>query len=254
MSQTIWTQCEGASSLGLYEGAAWRVVQSQQLVGTRKLVDSDDEHELLEELIDQHKPAQPRGPGFGGLHYLFATTFRYPPLRYGSRFGTRAEPSIWYGAETLPTALAEVAYYRLLFLAGTAAPLTPLMVELCAFQAVLRSDRAVDLTAGRFSAHAQEISSPVRYDLAQALGRAMRADGVALFRYRSARDPQRGVNVGAFSPGVFRRKEPCNFKIWNCVVVRDAVEFSRKDFLEKGRYRFERADFLVDGQLPSPAV
>lgn len=28
--------------------------------------------------------------------------------------GTRLERSLWYGAETLPTALVEVAYYRLL--------------------------------------------------------------------------------------------------------------------------------------------
>jgi hypothetical protein len=254
MSPNIWTQCAGASSVGRYEGDAWRVVESQRLVGTRKLVDSEDEHELLEQLIDDVKPAPPRGAGFEGLHYLLATSFRYPPLRYGSRFGTRGEPGIWYGAEEIRTALAEVAYYRLLFLEGTAAKLPTLMVELTAFQARLATDRAVDLTVGAFAAHRAAISSPSRYDATQALGRAMREDAVVLFRYASARDAEGGACIGLLSPRAFARKQPSNFKQWHAVVDRRGVEVARKDFVEKGWFRFPREQFLVDGALPSPAI
>ena len=254
MSQSIWTQCGAASNLQAYERDAWRVVQSQQLVGTRKLVDSEDEHELLEHLIDGAKPPVSRGPGFEGLHYLLSTSFRYPPLRYGSRFGTRADPGIWYGGEDLHTVLAEVAYYRLVFLDGSAADMTPLMVELWAFQASIRTERAIDLTGDAFREFHAALFSKVVYDAPQALGHDMRDDDVVLFRYQSARDPRGGANLGVFSPTAFAAKVPFNFKTWHCVVMRDAVEFSRKDFMEKERTQFERTTFEVDGRIPAPAT
>ena len=94
------------------------MVESQHLFSTRKLVDSEAEHRVLEELIEGHKPKGERG-----LHFLLATPFRYPPLPHGSRFGTRGQHGIWYGAVEQRTAFAESAYYRLLFLEGTAADL-----------------------------------------------------------------------------------------------------------------------------------
>ena len=87
---------------------------------------------LLEQLIEDVKP--PSGPP-PGLHWLLFTPFRYPPLRHGSRFGTRAERGIWYGSRTRATAFAEKAYYLLLFLDGTAADLTPLETDVSIFQA-----------------------------------------------------------------------------------------------------------------------
>jgi hypothetical protein len=91
------------------------------VTSTRKLVDSDDEQQVLEGLIDTAKPPWPTGRRFVGLHYLLATPFRHPPLRYGSRFGTRRERGIFYCAEEQATVLAEKAYYVLLFLEGTEA-------------------------------------------------------------------------------------------------------------------------------------
>ena len=119
MSRSIWMQCAGSSERSLTLDA-WRVVESQYVVSTRKLVDSDEEQRLLEELIDGVKPPTPEGPEFRGLHYLLFTPFRHPPLRYGSRSGTTSERGIWYGSESRHTAFAEVAYYRLLFFEGTA--------------------------------------------------------------------------------------------------------------------------------------
>lgn len=57
------------------------------------------------------------------IHYLIFTPFRYPPLKYGSRFGRAFEPSLWYGSLQLKTAFAEVAYYRLRFFHDTEANL-----------------------------------------------------------------------------------------------------------------------------------
>ncbi|HYZ89810.1 MAG TPA: RES family NAD+ phosphorylase, partial [Myxococcales bacterium] len=108
------------------------MVEAQFRNSTRKLVDSDAEQELLEELIDR-RAKLPVPEGFEGLHYLLYTPFRHPPLRNGSRFGTRLERGILYGARELPTAFAEVAYYRLVFLDGPAIDLGELHLELTAF-------------------------------------------------------------------------------------------------------------------------
>jgi len=89
MSSSIWTQCAGDSRLRSLDVDAWRVVEAQHQVSTRKLVDTAAEQSLLEELIDGVKPPDRTG---GALHYLLATPFRYPPLRHGSRFGGAINP------------------------------------------------------------------------------------------------------------------------------------------------------------------
>jgi hypothetical protein len=224
------------------------VVESQHLFSTRKLVDSEAEHQVLEELIEDQKPKGERG-----LHFLLATPFRYPPLPHGSRFGTRGQDGIWYGAEEQRTAFAESAYYRLLFLEGTAAELSPLMVEVSTFQASWRTERGVDLTRAPFAAHEAEISSPRRYEASQALGREMREAGVEAFRYRSARDRRRGVNVGLFVSSVFGARRPGVPETWNCVASRQSVEFVKKDVFRRAAFTFPRSDFEVERVLPAPA-
>jgi RES domain len=252
MSSSIWMHCEGASRLQLLQLTPWRVVESQHQVSTRKLVDSAAEQELLETLVDRVKPAVTVG---GRLHYLLSTPFRYPPLRHGSRFGSRQERGLWYGAEEPRTAFAEVAYYRLLFLEGTRASLDAVMTELSAFTVRMRSDRSVQLDQPPFAEHAEAISSPVSYAASQALGREMREAGVELFSFRSARDAQGGRNVGAFTPAVFHAAKPQHFQRWHCTATREAVECVRNDFTgERTVHAYARAQFLVDGVLPRPGV
>jgi hypothetical protein len=233
---------------------AWRVVEAQHRISTRKLVDSDAEQQVLEELIDAGKPPLPAEPAFRGLHYLLATPFRYPPLRHGSRFGTRWERGIWYGARAPRSAFAESAYYRLLFLAGTTAELEPIMLDLSLFSADVRTATGVDLRAAPFAEHQAVISSPISYRDSQQLGGDMRRDGVAAFLYRSARDRRGGTNVGVFTPETFARPLPSPPQTWHCVASHDAVEVTKRDVFTRQTLRFPREDFLVDGALPAPAV
>ncbi|MDI7027707.1 RES family NAD+ phosphorylase, partial [Pseudomonas aeruginosa] len=74
----------------------------------------------LEELLESSKPPVPADAE--PLHYLLKTPFRYPPLRWGSRFGRRHEPSLFYAALKLETAMAESAYYRCVLWSGMAVP------------------------------------------------------------------------------------------------------------------------------------
>jgi hypothetical protein len=251
MSSSIWTRCAGASEIHALRLSPWRAVEAQHLVSTRKLVDSAAEQELLEELIDRVKPPDPTR---GKVHYLLATPFRYPPLPHGSRFGARRERGIWYGSESKRTMFAEVAYYRLVFLAGTSADLGLVTTQLTAFNVRAHSLRGIDLARAPFDAHRRAIASPIRYAATQALGTAMRAAGVELFRYPSARDAPGGVNVGVFSPGVFGGAKPRSLETWHCTATRQSVELAKRDYFARERFEFPRDDFLISGTLPVPAV
>jgi hypothetical protein len=255
MSPSIWTRCAASFRPRKIELLAWRVVESQHVISTRKLVDSDEEQRLLEELIDEVKPPLPPDPAFRGLQYLLFTPFRHPPLRHGSRFGTRTERGIWYGSKELRTCLAEVAYYRLLFLEGTTAELGTLTVELTAFTVPIRARRGADLTRPPFRPHENAISSRVSYAASQPLGAEMRAAGIDAFLFVSARATQRGTNLGLFTPA-FSSKRPRRFETWICSADRSKVELAQKSLLRTRTQRmaFAREDFVVEGRLPAPAT
>ena len=250
MSSSIWTLCAGDSEIRPLRLEPWRAVESQHQVATRRLVDTDDEQRVLERLIDGAKPPDPTR---GRLHYLLATPFRYPPLRHGSRFGRRSERGIWYGAETLRAAFAEVAYYRLVFLEGTAADLAPIQTGLTTFRARVRAERGVDLTAPPFSAHEAALASPDSYQATQDLGTDVRAAGVQALRYRSARDRAGGNGVAVLDPAAFGNRLPRDFQSWHCVATPALVEVASRGWFDREVLAFDRADFLVGGRLPTPS-
>jgi len=253
MPSPIWTRCAGSSRVRALSARPFRLVEAQHLTSTRKLVDSAEEQGALESLLERAKPPLPAGPEFAGLHFLLTTSFRYPPLAHGSRFATRFERSLWYGSRTRLTAFAEAAYYRLVFLEGTAADLGRLDVEVSAFRVAVRTARGIDLTQPPFDEFEARISSPLRYDESQALGAALREAGVEAIRYRSARARDGGANVALFTPRAFAAKRPEAFETWTCCATKERIEFQRKDFFERAVVSFERAQFLVGGTLPAPA-
>jgi len=253
MPSPIWTLCAGSSRIRPLQGRPFRLVEAQHLTSTRKLVDSADEQAVLESLLERAKPPLPPEPGLAGLHFLLTTSFRYPPLRHGSRFSTRFERSLWYGSKTRVTAFAEAAYYRLLFLEGTMADLGRVTTEVSTFRVSIRTRHGVDLTKAPFEELAPRISSPGTYEDSQALGADMREAGVEAFRYRSARDPGAGTNVALFTPRAFAARRPEAFETWTCTAAKALVEFQRKDFFDRTAVSFERAVFLVGGALPAPA-
>ncbi|MBW2462405.1 MAG: RES family NAD+ phosphorylase [Deltaproteobacteria bacterium] len=229
-----------------------RAVEAQHLVAMRKLVTSDAAQRVLEELLDAHKPPPP--PESARLHYLLFTPFRYRPLRHGSRFGRRHERGIFYGSLSPATCLAEVAYYRLLFLDGTAASLEPLEVDLTLFRSRVRTQRGVDLGADAFRHWRRPLESRTDYRFTQELGSRMREEGVEAFIYRSARDPAADRNAGVLAPGAFGRSRPHGMETWHAFATRAGVEMRRKDFFRLEVLTFGRELFEVDGVLPAPAV
>ncbi len=254
MSQSIWTRCGGRSNARRIQASPYRLVESQFVSATRKLVDSEEEQAVLEGLIERVKPPVPGDVAALGLHYLLSTPFRHPPLLHGSRFGERTERGIFYGAREEHTCLAEVAYYRLVFISGTTAALDLVTTQHTAFRARVRAERGVDLTRPPFLEHRAAISSRTEYAAAQALGAAMRADGVQVALYFSARAPRDGIAVAVLDPAAFVRQAPFEQHEWICTVDREKVEMKRRSLTTPVSHTFHRRDFEVGGRLPAPAL
>lgn len=248
----IWDACQGAQQIQPIKGIAWRLVESQEQVATLGYVDSLEEQALLEEMLDQIKPAYPAASD--NYHYLLKTPFRYPPLRWGSRFGRVHEPGIFYAGCQLHATLAESAYYRLVFWHSMdAAPIKDrIRSEHTLFSIDYRSPQGLRLQNPPFDQYSTQLTDPRHYQHTQSLGSAMRLAGVQAFEYRSARDPAGGLCVGLFQPAALAQRKPKESSQWLCELSADEVAF--KPLLSAQIYRYALAQFLVEGELPMPAA
>jgi hypothetical protein len=254
MSLDIWTQCAGPSRVAPIACKAWRVVEAQHKVMTRRLVDDLEEQILLEQIVDDIKPPRPPGAQFEGLHFLLFTPFRHPPLKGGSRFGTPAERGLWYGAKLLETCLAEKAYYQILFAAGTAAQLKNLSCLWSAYQAEIDAPRGIDFTSPPFAAFEREISSPTSYASSQRLGTQMRAAAIEACVYQSARCRKKGDAIALIEPA-FGSPSPLRVsQTWVCSLTGDGCQVSPANVAASDVYEFKRADFEVGGALPQTCM
>lgn len=248
----IWQECCGAQQIKPLRGRLVRVVESQEQVATLQLVDSLAEQSLLEELLETSKPPLPQSAE--PLHYLLKTPFRYPPLRWGSRFGTRLEPSLFYAALHLETAMAEAAYYRFVLWSGMLSPPPSgrIVSEHASFEARYQVARGIQLQAAPFSRFEQVLSHVSDYRSTQALGAEMRRAGVEAFEYRSARCPQGGSNVALYTAQALAEKRPRNLVHWLCETTAAYVAFKNAQAPDRLRV-FQWDAFLQEGQLPLPA-
>jgi len=239
---TTWTPPALASEARRYGATLTRVVEAQHTASTMRLADSLEEQALLEQLLEQSKPPQPAETRT--LHYLLATPFRYRPHQ-GSRFRSALEPGVWYGAETLRTALAEKSFWRLRFLLD--APGTPDLkaVPHTALRAALRSARTLDLTRPPFAAQRAAWTSPVSYEATQALAASARAADIDLIRYESVRDPEHAACVAVLQPRAFARRRPLAQETWFIAASRERVRCQRD---ERGgaAWEFTRAQLLAE--------
>lgn len=245
-----WDACVAGTQPLKLAGTLLRLVESQEQVATSQLVGSLERQAVLEDMLEATKPRLRKGTE--SLHYLLATPFRYPPLKHGSRFGTRSEPSLLYGSLATRTVLAEAAYYRFVFWHGMATPPTgKLDTQHTLFGAAYRSGHGLRLQAPPLAEHQDSLANPSDYRASQALGTAMRAAGIEAFEFVSARDPDGGVNVALFTPAALAKKEPVSQEAWLCELTGEHVRFRAA----RGRdlHDFPFALFQVAGRLPWPA-
>ena len=242
MSLPIWTPAALSSEARAAAGDFWRLVEAQHQVSTMKLVDSVEEQTLLESLLEETKPAFP--PECAGLDYLLATPFRYGGVYpHGSRFRRAGRTlGVYYAALTVETALAEMAFYRLLFFAES--PATPLpgnAADYTAFSAAIATDRSLDLTLPPLDRDAPHWTHPTDYAACQSLADGAREGGIAAILYRSVRDPAAGTNMALLTATGFTAPKPVERQTWRirlsplgvqalCDHPPRRIGFSREDF------------------------
>lgn len=224
MSFTIWTPLALSSEARDWRGAVWRMVEAQHVASTMKIVDGPDEQDLLESLLEGSKPAPAAA---AELHYLLATPFRYAPASGGSRFRSTTDPGVFYAAESVRTACAELAYWRWKFLndASDLEKLEP--VAHTAFRAEVFT-RVVDLRQPPFAQDLAAWEHPADYRATQQFAQVAREAGLGGIRYRSVRDPRPAWCIGLLTPSAFSSPKPRGeMQTWWVAVRRAEVVWRR---------------------------
>lgn len=201
------------------------MVESQHIAATMKLVDTRDEQDLLESLLESSKPAPPESTA--NLDYLLATPFRYSPKRGGSRFRANTDPGVFYGAESVRTAGAELGYWRWKFLKD-AVDLERLEPVAHTAFGVAVDTSVVDLQRPPFNAQAAIWQHPSDYAATQSFARIAREAGIGAIVYRSVRDPQPSWCLALLTPAGFATSKPhADRQTWYLAVLPNEVTLRR---------------------------
>ena len=240
MSSTIWTHIAVASEAAQVRFDLWRAVEAQHAVATMVLADTLDEQELLERLLETSKPPLPRG--CDGLHWLLFTPFRYPPPPSGSRFRGPLDPGVFYGADEVRTACAELGYWRWHFLMACPGLATLDPRQQTVFQ-VSVDCLAVDLRQPPFAVDREQWTSPANYKATQTFAQVAREGDIGAIRYESIRDPEKSGCGAVLTPNAFADASPKAPQSWWLSVTRERVIWQRDDVLQKSSWEFDAQAF-----------
>ena len=199
-----------------YQGQVWRLVEAQHRVSTMKLVRGLADQRTLEELLDDSKPAVPADCAH--LHYLLFTPFRYP-ARHATRYRRAGlTEGVFYAGETLKTAAAEMAFYRLLFFLESPDTAPPVgTMEMTAIAAALKVDHCVVVAPDDLA-----LNDPVNYAPCHDLADQARGAGAGVIRYPSVRE-KGGWNVAVLTCAAFSDPAPLDSQTWVFRVTSDRV-------------------------------
>jgi hypothetical protein len=218
------------------------LVEGQHVISTMDLVDSLAEQQRLEELIDSTKPPVP--PECRHLDPLLFTPFRYP-ARHNGRFRRKGQAEgVFYAAEKVETAVAEIAFYRALFFAES--PGTPFPAKFSpftAFSAAVSTTALVDI----YGTHDPKLTHLQEYAATQAMADVARAVGAEGIRARSVRCPQQGATLSWLTCRVFTKSTPVAMQTWHMRVVLTGVQAICES--PSLRIEFSGKDFAVDTRL-----
>ena len=229
-------------------GTLTRMVENQEQKVTVALVDDLNEHQLLESLLEESKPALPRE--LLRLDYLLRTPWRYPPLPWGSRFGRRHEPGIFYGSLSQDALFAEAAYYRLVFIDGMQTPFKDRVIsQHTIFDGKYRTLHGVDLSSPPFARRTKILTHKSDYSACQALGTVLRERDSDAIVFQSARAPNKAFNIALLHPSVLRSRKHLNPRRGLCETHYDQVLFR----FNRQVHSFSRQSFEDKGRLPLPA-
>jgi hypothetical protein len=225
VSCTTWTPLAVSSEARAWAAPAWRLVEAQHVASTMKIVDDAAEQDVLERLLESSKPPQPSS--VSRLDALLATPFRYDPRRGGSRFRGATDPGVFYGAESVRTACAELGYWRWKFLQDAVDLERIEPVAHTAFRVQLATD-VVDLREPPFANDLSVWKHPTDYSATQTFARVARQAHIGGILYASVRDPEAGWCVAILDPAAFASPKPDPaMQTWWLAVQQDVVVWRR---------------------------
>jgi hypothetical protein len=191
-----------------------------------KLVDTLTEQDLLEEIIEESKPPVPHEAR--DLGYLLATPFRYVPFQPGSRFRSPSDPGVFYGAELMRTAAAEVGYWRWIFLLETEGLDRLGPASHTAFSVPI-SARAVDLRIPPFDRDTSDWTNPHEFEATRVFARIAREAGIEVIFYLSVRATEQSWCAALLTARAFTSKRPDKeTQSWHLLVTRDEAIWRRE--------------------------
>lgn len=224
MSSPTWTRDALSSEFVSYEGQCFRVVEPQHVYSTMKVVDTATEQKILEEVIGETKP--PIAPDYRECaDFLVYTPSRYAPVDKGSRFRRAGqELCVFYGSETVETAMAEMAFYRALFysespetkLPDNAAYYTSFAVDVC-------TNKALDLMQEPFVQYRDIWTAAVDYGPCQNFADTARDADAGLIRFQSVRCPASGENIAILQSSSFASQKSYLHQTWGMRITRKSI-------------------------------
>ncbi len=216
MSLPTWTPSEVSSKASVGSKNIWRMVENQHVAATMKIVDTLFEQELLETIIEEQKPAIPTEAVT--LDYLLFTPFRYLPPTGGSRFRGTDDPGVFYGAESIHTAAAEISYRRWQFLQDTTGLNRLPPTQYTAFSIPV-AGLMVDLRCHPFDKDAGYWLHPHDYQATQQFGRTAREALIDAIIYQSVRDPEPHFCMALLTTTAFQADKPRNLQNWTMTML-----------------------------------
>ena len=150
---------------------------------------------------------------------------------------------MFYGADEIRTACAELGYWRWRHLldvpALPAMPVKPQTVFSVRVAAI-----AIDLRVNPFVAQRPRFVDPSDYGACQALARVAREAAVGAIRYESVRDPQHGGACAVLTPAAFASRRPGVAQTWMLSVTRDAAVWQRSGGTRAQAFEFRARDWV----------
>lgn len=219
--------------LAPYRCSLWSVIEGQARSSALRLVDTFEEHDALEAMLEAAKPPVPGECTH--LDYQFWSPFRYGRYPHSSRFRRAGKsPGVGYGSEAPLTAISETVWSNLRFYAaspGTPFPSKP--VDYTGVQADIASPFGLDLTTPPWSDNAAW-TDPNEYEPCLALAEDARAAGAEVIRYASVRDPDHAPNAAVLTCAAFQQPAPIGSQSWGILYRAEAV----RAYCETTRQRY----------------
>ena len=247
MSSPTWTPRAVVSEAASLRHDLWRAVEAQHVVATMALVDTLDEQHALSGFS---MPASPRSRMMPGVSTACCSR-RFATLHpRGAIAGAGA--GVFYGADEVRTACAELGYWRWRHLlevpALSAMPAKPQTV----FRVKLAT-RAIDLRKPPFLRDREVWTHPDDYAGTQRFGVAARGAGIGAIRYESVRDPEHGGCCAVLAWDAFARPAPVEQQTWMLLVARERVVWQRTGALRADAHEFPASGWSTPTRASHPS-